>query len=66
VADIYQKGIYLTGGSAQLKELDTLISQSIEIPVHIADDPQTCAVRGMGVLLDDEILLKDIVLASSQ
>ena len=66
VADIYQKGIYLTGGSAQLKGLDILISQMIEIPVHIADDPQTCAVRGMGVLLDDELLLKDIVLPSSQ
>lgn len=66
VADIYQKGIYLTGGTALLKNLDVLISDSIEIPVHIADDPQTCAVRGMGVLLDDVGLLKDIVLPSSQ
>jgi rod shape-determining protein MreB len=66
VADIYQKGIYLTGGLAQLKGLDTLISQLIAIPVHIADDPQTCAVRGMGFLLDDQILLTDIVLPSSQ
>lgn len=65
VADIYQKGIYLTGGSAQLKQLDVLISQSIEIPVHIADDPQTCAVRGLGFLLDDETLLKDIILPSA-
>lgn len=65
VADIYQKGIYLTGGSAQLKQLDALISQSIEIPVHIADDPQTCAVRGLGFLLDDEALLKDIILPSA-
>lgn len=66
VADIYQKGIYLTGGVARLKGLDVLISQSIEIPVHIADDPQTCAVRGMGFLLDDGVLLADIVLPSSQ
>jgi rod shape-determining protein MreB and related proteins len=66
VADIYQKGIYLTGGSAQLKNLDILISQSIKIPVHIADDPQTCAVRGMGVLLEDKNLLNNIVLPSSQ
>jgi len=66
VSDIYQKGIYLTGGGAQLKGLDILISQAIEIPVHVADDPQTCAVRGMGFLLDDAILLKDIVLPTSQ
>ena len=66
VADIYQKGIFLTGGTAQLKALDILISEAIAIPVHVADDPQTCAVRGMGLLLEDEALLKDIALPSSQ
>jgi len=66
VADIYQKGIFLTGGTAQLKALDFLISEAIAIPVHVADDPQTCAVRGMGLLLEDEALLKDIALPSSQ
>jgi len=65
VADIYQKGIYLTGGTAQLKELDSYISQNINIPVHVAEDPQTCAVRGLGSLLDDEALLKDIVVPNS-
>jgi len=65
VADIYQKGIYLTGGSAQLKGIDKFISDNIKIPVHITDDPSTCAVRGMGVLLDDEILLKDIVVSAA-
>ncbi|MFA5124490.1 MAG: rod shape-determining protein [Patescibacteria group bacterium] len=65
VADIYQKGIYLTGGTAQLKELDSYISKGINIPVHIAEDPQTCAVRGLGSLLDDEALLKDIVVPNS-
>lgn len=66
VADIYQKGIILTGGSAQLKGIDRLIAQAIQIPVHIADDPQTCTVRGIGVILDDEALLKDIAVPSSQ
>jgi len=66
VADIYQKGIILTGGSAQLKGIDQLISQNIQIPVHIADDPQTCTVRGLGVLLDDERLLTDVLVPSSQ
>ncbi len=65
VADIYQKGIYLTGGGAQLKGVDKFISENIRIPVHIADDPSTCAVRGMGVLLDDEPLLKDIAVPSA-
>ncbi|MDO8669233.1 MAG: rod shape-determining protein [Candidatus Buchananbacteria bacterium] len=66
VADIYQKGIILTGGVAMLKNIDKFIARGIEIPVHIADDPQTCTVRGMGVILEDEILLQDIVIPSSQ
>lgn len=65
VADIYQKGIILTGGTAQLKGIDEFFSENIQIPVHIADDPQTCAVRGMGVLIDDEHLLKDVVVPAS-
>lgn len=66
VADIYQKGIILTGGVAMLKNIDKFIAQGIEIPVHVADDPQTCTVRGMGVIIGDEILLSDIVVPSSQ
>jgi len=66
VADIYQKGIILTGGTALLKGIDKFLSKNIGIPVHIADDPQTCAVRGMGIVLDDEKLLNDIAVPSSQ
>lgn len=66
VADIYQKGIILTGGTALLKGIDRFIAKNIGIPVHIADDPQTCAVRGMGIVLDDETLLNDIAVPSSQ
>jgi rod shape-determining protein MreB len=66
VADIYQRGIVLTGGTSQLKGLDKLIAQIIQIPVHVADDPETCTIRGMGLILDDENLLKDIAIPSSQ
>ena len=66
VADIYQKGIILTGGLALLKNFDKFIAQGIEIPVHVADDPQTCTIRGLGVTIDDEHLLKDIIIPSSQ
>lgn len=66
VADIYQKGIILTGGTARLKGLDKFIASGIQIPVHVADDAETCAIRGMGVILDDELLLKDLAVPSSQ
>lgn len=66
IADIYQKGIVLSGGGAQLKNLCKLISENIKIPIRVVDDPQTCAVRGMGVLLEDINLLKEVVVPSTQ
>lgn len=66
VADIYERGIVLTGGGGLLMGLDKLISNATEIPVRVADDPLTCVVRGTGMLLDSTELLKNIALPSSQ
>lgn len=65
VADIYERGIVLTGGGSLLKGLDVLISRQAEIPVRVADDPLTAVVRGAGALLEDENLLRDITLPSA-
>jgi rod shape-determining protein MreB len=66
VADIYERGIVMTGGGSLLMGLDKVISKAAEIPVRVADDPLTCVVRGTGVLLDSPDLLKNIALPSSQ
>lgn len=65
VADIYERGIVLTGGGALLRGLDILISRHAEIPVRVAEDPVTSVVRGAGLLLENEELLKDISLPSA-
>lgn len=65
VADIYERGIVLTGGGSLLQGLDVLISRQAEIPVRVAEDPLTCVVRGAGALLDDMELLKDIASPSA-
>ncbi|NQV89757.1 MAG: rod shape-determining protein [Parcubacteria group bacterium] len=65
VADIYERGIVLTGGGALLRGMDKLISQQAAIPVRVAEDPLTCVVRGAGLLLEDPLLLKDITLPSA-
>ena len=65
VADIYERGIVLTGGGALLRGLDTLISRHAEIPVRVAEDPGTAVVRGAGLLLENEELLNDISLPSA-
>jgi rod shape-determining protein MreB and related proteins len=52
-ADILDRGIILTGGGALLKGIDRLITDSIDLPVHIAEDPLTTVVRGTGMVLED-------------
>jgi rod shape-determining protein MreB len=66
VADIYERGIVMTGGGSLLMGLDKVVSRAAEIPVRVADDPLTCVVRGTGILLDNFDLLKTIALPSSQ
>jgi rod shape-determining protein MreB len=60
VADIYQRGIVLTGGGALLRGLDLAISKGTGLPVRVADDPLTAIVRGTGLLLDNPALLEDV------
>jgi len=52
-ADILDRGIMLTGGGAMLRNLDKLIIETTELPVHIAEDPLTAVVRGTGAILED-------------
>lgn len=51
-ADIYERGIVMTGGGALLKGFDRVMSQSFGLPVHLAEDPITCVARGTGRVLD--------------
>lgn len=66
VADIYERGITLLGGGALLKGLDKAIAKATKIPVRVADDPITAGVRGMGILLDNFDLLKNIAVPTTQ
>ncbi len=50
-ADIFRRGLYLTGGGALLRGLDKRIASKIKMPVHIADDPLRSVVRGTGMAL---------------
>ena len=64
VADIYERGIMLTGGSALLNGLDQAIARATKIGVHIVDDPISTVVRGAAHLLSDSELLNKIVVPS--
>ncbi|HBY73303.1 MAG TPA: rod shape-determining protein [Candidatus Kerfeldbacteria bacterium] len=62
VADIYERGIMLTGGGALLKRLDERIEAATNIPVHVVDDPLTAVARGTGIVLDNLDQLKKSIL----
>lgn len=52
-ADILDRGIILTGGGALLKGLDERIRNETNLPVHVAEDPITAVVRGVGKVLEE-------------
>ncbi len=50
-ADIVRNGIYLAGGGALLKGLGQRLTEKINIPFHIADDPLHAVAKGTGIAL---------------
>ncbi len=50
-SDIVQRGIYLTGGGALLRGLNKRLTDKLNIPFHIADDPLHAVARGTGIAL---------------
>ncbi len=50
-ADIYNSGIYLTGGGSMLRGLDQRLSQATDLPVHLGDNPLKVVVKGSEVVL---------------
>jgi rod shape-determining protein MreB and related proteins len=51
--DVMSSGVVMTGGGALLNGLDQRLRQEIGTPIHIADDPLTCVVRGAGQCLEE-------------
>ena len=50
-ADIVQNGIWLTGGGALLRGLAKRLTDKINIPFHVADDPLHSVAKGTGIAL---------------
>lgn len=55
VADIVDKGIVLTGGSANLRNLDKLISAETGMDVTVANDPSDCVALGIGKKIETNL-----------
>lgn len=62
-ADVMDKGMVLSGGTAQLKYIDQLIAKTINVPCYVAENPAFCVVKGTGIVLENlEIYKRSLML----
>ena len=59
-ADIYDRGVVLTGGGALLRNLDKRLRDETGLPVLVAENPLTSVVLGAGKMLTDLSLLRKV------
>src|SRR5947207_990767 len=61
-ADIFDRGIILTGGGSLLRNLDQRLREETGLPVQLAEDPLSSVVLRAGKMLSDFNLLRKISL----
>jgi rod shape-determining protein MreB len=59
-ADIYDRGVILTGGGALLDGIDQYMRSFINLAVTIADEPRYATVNGLVHMFDDPKLLERV------
>ncbi|HPL92676.1 MAG TPA: rod shape-determining protein [bacterium] len=63
-ADVMDKGMILSGGSSQLRNMDKLLHRATGVPAYIAEDAPLCVVKGTGLTLDNLELYRRSILAT--
>lgn len=62
-SDIIDKGIIMTGGSSQLRNLTELIYRKTGVKAHLAKDPLYCVAKGTGIALKHLDTYKKTIIA---
>lgn len=52
-ADVIDRGIVMTGGGAQLRNFDRLLTKVAGVPCYVADNPIACVALGAGKALEN-------------
>ncbi len=52
-SDVIDKGIVLSGGTAQLRNLDKFLTTYTGVPVHVADEPLLGVINGIAKVLEN-------------
>ena len=60
-SDIAERGIVLTGGGSLLKNLDMRLREETGLPITLSDDPLMSVALGAGKLLDQQNLLRKLI-----
>lgn len=55
VADLAERGMVLTGGSALLPGLDERLREATGMSVHLAEDPELSAVNGLATMIAGKV-----------
>ena len=64
-ADIYDKGIIMTGGGSQLRGFDERIRKETGLSVNVIDEALTCVCKGAARILEDLDKYRPVLIASS-
>lgn len=59
-ADIYDRGLILTGGGAMFDGMAHFLQRETKLTTHLADGPRHACVRGLQQLFDDPLLLRRV------
>ncbi len=60
-ADIVDKGIVLSGGSALLNNIDAFITYYSGVPAFVVEDPLFCVIRGVGMAIENLDRFKEAI-----
>jgi len=62
-ADVMDKGIVMSGGSALLRNIEKLLTKATGVAAYVADEPQLCVAKGTGIALENLESYKKSIMA---
>jgi rod shape-determining protein MreB len=58
--DIFDRGLILTGGGAELEGLSQYLQKELDLTVRVADEPRFASVHGLSQLFEEPLLLRRV------
>ncbi len=52
-ADIMDAGVFIAGGSANIRKLDKLFASETMLDINICEDPSNNVVKGLGIIIEE-------------